>query len=241
MPRTAPIVAALWLAGCEPPLARQTLPELAAVRAPAAIAVRELRMPAGESLIWSVSLHGLTIGRAELVAGADEIRSRFRTGGLASSVASVRHDLITAVDRAAARAATERETLVVDGETTEVSATFDGTGYAVGGRAHPVPGGVHTLHTALGVVRAWADRDAGPGYLFVVHAGKLFRLELAQPTAAELAGVRALRVDGRIRPVDRGDAVAIALWLSADPARLPLRIEIRAEAAQLTAELVPSS
>ena len=241
MPRSAVLVA-LYLAGCEPPLAHQALPELAAAaRAPAPLAAR-LRLPPGESLIWTVSLHGLTIGRVELVTGPDEVHSRFRTGGLASSVASVRHDLVTGLDRAAARASTERETLVVDGETTDVSATFDAAGYSVAGRAHAVPGGVHTLHTALGVVRAWAELDAGPGYLFVVHAGKLFRLDLAQPSPAELQGTRALRVEGHIRPVAHdGDAFAIALWLSADPTRRPLRIEIRTDAAQLTAELVPAS
>src|SRR5262245_44588625 len=141
---------AVCLAGCEPPLAHQPLPELAAARAPTPLIVRELRLPPGESLIWSVSLHGLTIGRVELVVGPDEVHSRFRTGGLASSVASVRHDLVTGLDRTAARASTEHETLVVDGETTEVSAAFDATGYSVAGRAHAVPGGVHTLHSALG-------------------------------------------------------------------------------------------
>lgn len=228
MPRAASILAALALAGCEPPLARQTLPELAVARAPAAITVHELRMPAGETLIWEVSVHGLTIGRAELVSGADEIRSRFKTGGLASSVSSVRHDLVTGIDRGAARATTERETLVVDGETTEVAAA--------------VPEGVHTLHSALGVVRAWAAPGAAPGFLAIVHAGKAFRLELAEPSPGELQGSRALRVDARIAPVGHAaESLAIALWLSADPAHRPLRIEIRSEAGQVTAELVPAS
>src|SRR5262245_33729750 len=111
--------------GCEPKFVPQPLPELVVAREPGAILVRELRLLPGESMIWDVSLHGLTIGRAELVAGADEVRSRFKTGGLAASVASVRHDLVTGLDRAAARAAAEHETLVFDGETKHFEATFD--------------------------------------------------------------------------------------------------------------------
>src|SRR5262245_51668953 len=91
-------VLALAAPGCEPPLIPQPLPALAAARAPIAIAVRALHLAPGESLIWDVSMHGLTIGRAELVTGDGEVRSRFKTGGLASSFASLRHELVTELD-----------------------------------------------------------------------------------------------------------------------------------------------
>jgi hypothetical protein len=231
--------ALVFLLACEPQLVPTPLPPLAVARAPVAIDVGTLGLHPGEAMIWDVALRGMTIGRAELVVGDTDVRSRFKTGGLASAFASARHEMVTRLDRAAERPSSGSETLVVDGETRRVEVVFEGSSVVVGGRAVAVPGGgrAHTLHTALGALRAWADPGAAPGYLYVVQLGRLFRLDVAQPMAEDFQGRRTLRIDGHIR-ADDADPISITLWLTADPTRAPVRIEIRTAAAQLTAELV---
>src|SRR5262245_30170786 len=132
-------LALLVVLGCEPRFVPTPLPELAAAREPRAIAVRALRLAPGETMIWDVSMHGLTIGRAELVVGASDARSAFRTAGLASSIASVKHELITGLDRANAAAASQTETLVLDGATTRADVTFDRSSYTSSGRVVALP------------------------------------------------------------------------------------------------------
>ncbi len=155
--------------GCgEPRIVMKPLPELVVQAPRSAITVPELLLIPGESLIWDVHWHGLTIGRAELVVTETEARSKFKTGRLVSSVANVEHELTTILDRNAAlpQAMTER---IVEGETQRFEAQFAGAhiGLTTESKGEPtaqvtpliVPGGnhAHTLHSAIGVLRAWAE------------------------------------------------------------------------------------
>ena len=109
---------------------------------------------------------------------------------------------------------------------------FGGTSYVISGARHDAPAPAHTLHSALGWVRAWARADAAPAELYVVHDGDLYRVDLATPTRDTVDDKPALRVDGH------AGALSISLWLSTDAAHLPLRIVARTGSLQITAQLI---
>ncbi|MBX3158837.1 MAG: DUF3108 domain-containing protein [Deltaproteobacteria bacterium] len=236
------MVALLGLLACEPTLPPPQLPQLAA--APprlAPMAVRALVLPAGETMIWDVHADGLTIGRAELAIGDTEVRSKFKTGQLASMIATAKHDATTALDRRALRPRGMDELLQLDTEVTRVHADLDGASVSVGKAHTTIPGHQvgQTLHTALGWVRAWAAPGAEPGFLFVIHMGELYRLDIGRPRPSEVAGTRALEIECRAGVYrSKDDPIAMKLWLSADARRVPLRIEVTVGTLRLTAELI---
>jgi hypothetical protein len=239
------IAGLIALAACEPTLPPPQLPQLA--MAPPRLApmiVRDLVLPIGETMIFDVHADGLTIGRAELASGATEVRTRFKTGQLASMIATAKHDLTTAIDRAGLRPRGSDEILQLDTEVTRVHAVLDGARIVVGKAATTIPGGNigHTLHTALGHLRAWAAPGAEPGFLFVVHMGELYRLDIGRPKASEVAGSRALEIECRTGVYgSKADPIGMKVWLSADGRRVPLRIEVTVGSMHLTAELIEHS
>jgi hypothetical protein len=241
------LVAVTFLIACGrlPAFPVKPLPELVSAEVPSApLAIAALALESGESLIWDVHWKGITIGRAELVVSEREVRSRFKTGALASAMVSIEYELETALDRAAARATTATERLAIHGETTLLAVTFDGASYAIDGRSFALPGGNpgQTLHSALGAVRAWAAADARPGFLLIVHAGQLVRLDVARPVAEQLQGTKTLRVDGRVRPQgDNRKPLSVTVWLTDDQKRTPIRIEITAAGERVTAELIDAT
>jgi hypothetical protein len=216
------------------------LPELVVARSPVApIIVRELLLVPQEKMIWDVHWKGLTVGRLELTVGADDVNSRFKTGAIVSTMTAVNHELATLVDRLGARPDSQHESLTVDGEAKTIDATFDPTGYRINaGDLKTVQKGIqmHTLHTALGALRAWARPGAKPGFLLMLVAGRELRLELAEPIAEQLQDRPTLRVDGRVRGGEQPASVTI--WLHAGEDRTPLRIEIASDDARITAEIV---
>lgn len=219
------------------------LPELVVNVPPTApIQVQALQLPSGEALSWDVHWHGMTIGRAEMSSGDIEIQTTFVTSALASSIARVDYGLTTVLDRSTARPQSSRETLGRDGTTSHHEVVFDGESYTLGEPAVRIPvpqGAAHTLHTALGAIRAWAHPEAKAGFLFVVHDGRLFHLTLARPVPETLLGTEALKIACRIRPHDgKGDVVTLTIWLTATEARLPFRIAISGDEEQMTADLV---
>jgi len=222
------------LAACEPGLPSRPLPELVRQAPPAAISAPLLLVP-GETLTWNVHAKGFTIGRAELAVEEGQVRSRFETGKLVSAFARVRHELVTVVDQGGARSASE--VLEVDGETSRTTVEFQGSRYRSGTRVGTVPDGNvgHTLHSVLGVIRGWASPDARAGFLYVVHDGGVYRIDVGRPFVEDMRGVRTLRVNCRIH----GDiAINVTLWLSASGAHTPLRFEIGADDVRLTGELL---
>src|SRR5207244_4315061 len=98
---------------------------------------------------------------------------------LASMFSPARDELITHIDRAAARPLGVHETLEIDGETHHFDAPLDGS--------------AHTLHTALGWLRAWARVGAASASILVVHAGDLYRVDIVSPVRDEIDGKPMLR------------------------------------------------
>jgi hypothetical protein len=224
------------LAACEPNLPRKALPDLVRQAPLSAMSVPALGFTAGEQMTWTVTAKGFTIGRAELAVGEGEIHSRFETGRLVSAFARVRHELTTVVDQTGARAATE--SLEVDGEVSHHSVEFPGHAkFVAGSKVGTIPDGNlgHTLHSALGVIRAWAAPGARAGFLYIVHDGEVYRLDVGQPYVEDLRGRPTLKIAARIK----GDVSAsLTIWLSASAEHVPLRLEIGAEDVRLTAELL---
>lgn len=220
------LASCVLLCACgEQRLRPQPLPELVVATASRdlpRIEAASLWLVPGESFVWDVHWKGLTIARAEMFVAEAEVRSRVATGALASSFARLRHDLSTLIDRSSTRPRGGEEILVEDDDTS---------------RADVVAGKVgHTFHTALGMLRAWARADARPGYLQVLHLGELYRLDVDAPLVEDLRGTRTYKIVGRIR--GKASPIHLAIWLGADDARAPLRIEIAQDGSKLTAELV---
>lgn len=213
------------LAGCAGPhLNHQALPELAAPAKVAQAQVIPLMLGTGERMIWDVSAHGMTIGRVELVVGAMDVRSSFNTTGIAAAFANAHHELATQLDRQAARATAMSETLVVDGETKQSEGALDA--------------GQHTMHSALGWVRAWAKPGAQGAFLLVRHLTTVYRLDVAPPVVEDLNGVKTLRVDCEVRAPDKSDPVPFAIWLSADERRIPMKLVFDTKGGHITADLI---
>jgi hypothetical protein len=228
----------LLLAACEPPVPQKTLPQLVVAAAPStSVAVASLKLIPNELMIWEVHVEGLSIGRAELRVGDREVSSQFATNELASMFGAVRYDLVTELIRPSAYAEASRESLEIDGETDTATIAFSDHGYTVNGRAYPVPAGrAHSLHTALGWLRAWADPHAPSAALYVVHLGKLYRLEVGAPIRERLQDMPALRIDGHLHGGKQ--PIAIAVWLEDTNDRAPRRIVATSGSFRITAELV---
>jgi hypothetical protein len=226
------------LAACEPALRPPALPPLAASLAPQPIVVDALELVDGETMRWDIASSGLTIAQARLDVAGSSATLALETSGLASSFAAVRYALTSQHDGARPIAASEQTSL--DGKVSAMSARFESARVVLAQRTLAVPQGAfaHTVASTLGAIRAWT-RDAGihrPGFLYLVHDGEIYRLDLAAPRVAELFGASAIRVDGRIAMPD-GDNVALTLWLR-DRDRAPLRIEVRSAAGALVATLL---
>ena len=171
-----------------------------------------------EQTSWSVFLGSVQIGRAHLVVDARTARSEFATNALASIIEPVRYQLVTLLDRRAAR---------------EIVTTGATKTYELGERA--------SLHTALGVLRAWSLNDPRPGYLWLAHQGDDFRLDVFAPERDEAFGIRALRIDGVVRSRDGSVTTEVALWLAANADRTPLRLVIGSGRSRLSAEISEST
>jgi hypothetical protein len=210
------------LVGCagEPRLVMKPLPPLV-VPTPRA-QVREIIVPhigleVGEQWIWDVQVRGMSIGRIDMHVGEAQIESRFRMGALASAFASVEHDLVTLVDRVRGTAASASERVELAGKVRQFTVELAGTT-------------AYSFHTAIGAIRGWASAEAPPGFLHVVHADQMFRVELAQPIVQQ----ELLRIDGRI--VGGDIDLVLTMWL--DAARAPVRIEVRDGEDRVTAQLI---
>ncbi|HEY5923795.1 MAG TPA: hypothetical protein VIV11_19065 [Kofleriaceae bacterium] len=216
------VLITLLLASCtgEPKLVMKPLPPLVEPTAHTQrleIVVNDLGLVAGEEFLWDVQVRGFSIGKARMSVHDETVQSRFHTGALASAVANVAHDLVTSIDRTSARPYASSERVEAEGKVRQFATQFSGTT-------------AHSFHTALGAIRAWAKPDAPRGFLNVVHADQVFRLELESPLAQQAM----LRVDGHVIGPDVD--LALTIWL--DPERVPARIEIRDGEDQVTAQLI---
>lgn len=215
-----------------------TLPE----PPPASLADITPALPPGEQTSWQVFFQNIAIGKAELVIGARDARTTFRTGRLASALASVRYEQVTGF--ADGRVASIHEDLEVDGAHTGGTYRVDGASFTDGlGGRRLVPGAsrVHTLQTALGVLRAWSKTDGHPGYLWLLHQGQLFRLDVFKPADDEALSIRALRIDGVARGLESSPPVELSLWLARNRDRTPIKLVLKTNGQSVSAEVLTSS
>jgi hypothetical protein len=233
------ILALVVCAACGVPRAGAAPPE----PPPRPLADIAPRLAAGEETAWNVFYQGVPIGRADLVIGDRAARTTFQTSRAARVLAAAHLELATALDRGRVRGV--RELLTLGGDTERAEAIVAGARYAPpGGEPRRVPGGarLHTVHSALGVVRAWsAGRAPAPGYLWLWSGGQLYRLDVARPSRDDVLGVKALRVDGTVRAPHLAGAITVAVWLAANADRTPIRLALRAGPHALVAELAAST
>jgi hypothetical protein len=123
--------------------------------------------------------------------------------------------------------------------------------YDNGGDAHRtgqggVPEGAHPhdLHSALALLRSWRPRLNESGYFFVVLGRRLWRVEVRHvgPEMIHAQGTPQLtqRLDGvsvRLWQPEAVEPRRFSLWLSADAARVPLRMVADASFGQVTLAL----
>lgn len=216
--RALPLLALLICGSCtsESAVVMKPLPPLAPPIPPMVELVDgPLGFAPGEHLIWEVQARGIAIGRVELEVDEHAITSRFATNHIASAFTKVDHELVTLLDQGMPVSANER--LDFDGELRQSTIEL----------AHTK---LHSLHTALGLIRAWAHAGATPGFTSVTFMDKRFRMQLEQPfSEGEL-----LRVDAHISGGD--ETIGVTMWLDAD--HRPVRIEVRADDEKVTAELI---
>lgn len=239
------LVVAVFVTACSHAsgFAPKPLPELVATGSPLGpLDTSSFVLEGGESFSWNVQFQGLSIGRAEIAVGDQEVRSRFETNALASSFARVKYELVSVIDRSGRRPMGAHEIAELDGEATSIDATFDGRTYAFGQppASHSVPdGNVHTLQSALGVIRGWAKPQARGGVLHVFVGGKIYKLVLSRPIPESLYSAPAIKVSGRVAPLEgSGPAISFGMWITDTPARVPLRIEVNGDGKTITAELI---
>jgi hypothetical protein len=193
--------------------------------------------------VWDVYWQAMQVGRATLSVGAVEARSSFSTTALARAFAKVKYQLVTALARGTPTAS--REGLTTSSDVSSIAIAIEGAHYAFdGGPRLAVPGGstLHTLHTAIGSVRAWSLGEAPPAYLWFVLRHTLYRLDVERPTRDEAQGRRALKVHGTARALDQSiDPVDITIWLATTPERTPLRFVVVADGERVSAELTETN
>jgi hypothetical protein len=203
--------------------APKPLPALVAAAPARPAAARMLRLDPGDAWVWDVQLGGVSVGRVEMAVDDGAVRSRFWTSTLASAFARVHASAVTELDAARTRAVSARESVDVDGDRNV--------------HDDAVAAGHHTVHTALGWLRAWVGADAQAATLAVDFLRASYTLDVARPVPERLDGAPALRVDGVVRGA--GKPLAVTLWFSADARRSPLRAVVAYGELHAVAQLLP--
>ncbi len=201
-------------------------------------------LAAGEQMGWEIYWGGILVGNADLAVTQTEAHSRFSTTMLARTFAKVKYQLVSTME--GGRPTLSREGLTMKGDASAITARIDGAHYTLDeGPRLTVPGGtpLHTLHTALGSVRAWSRADdAPPAYLWFVMRHTLYRLDVERPRKSEALGHRALEIRGMARALDQSiDPVDVTIWLSATPDRAPLRFVVVTGGERVSAELTETT
>ncbi len=213
------VLACCLAAACtEPNYVAKPLPPLVVPKQPGelvAIAPAALGFTAGENFVYMVRLRGFTIGTARMTVVDGEIASHFKTSMLAQAITSISHDLTTSIEGIRPKLGAER--LSIDGKARQFATDYTGTS-------------THSIHTAVGAVRAWARLGASAGFLHVIVGDQNVRVELAEPSG----GKDWLRVEGKLVGLDV--PTTFTCWL--DATNVITRIEIRSDGEQVTADLV---
>jgi len=229
----------LCLAGCvRKPGTQGPVPEAP----PAALAGITTRLSHGEEMAWDVFWQGMQVGHAELVTGARDVRASFATGTLASAISRVRYEMTTVIDRGGPRSTVE--VLARGGTSERVDAELGAASFTLRGQVpRRTPDGqpLHTLTSALGIVRTWSQAMAPQGYLWLVHGGELYRLDVFPPVKDEALGRKALRIDAVVRAIDRSVTLDVSIWLARNHDRTPLRFVVEEGGDRVSAELVETT
>lgn len=233
------IVLVLCLAACtRRPGTQAPVPEAP----PSALALTAPQLLRGEEMAWDVFWQGMQVGHAELVTGVGEIRASFRTGRLASAIANVSYEMTTVFERDRARTTTE--ILSRSSTNRRIDAELGASSFTLRGQVpRRTPDGqpLHTLTSALAIIRTWSQATAPQGYLWLVHGGELYRLDAFSPVKDEALGKQALRVDAVVRALDRSVNLDVSIWLARDANRTPLRFVVAEGGDRVSAELVEST
>lgn len=231
------VICALGLVGCGPAIPGTVAPLEAAPKTELA-AIAPL-LPVGEQLSWTVTWMEVAVGQVDLNVSAAGAHSTFQTGTLARALLDLRYELATTIDRGGPRAVTE--SIVRRGSSQHIAATIAGTSYRIGTEPPKLAPGdqrIHTLHTALGIVRAWSLHEVtDSAYLWLLHRGALYRLDVFPPHGDAVGDRAALRVDGTVRALDRSRELDVSIWLAPSADRTPLQIVVRAGDDVVSAQL----
>jgi len=205
----------VWSEGCaEQPLPAQPLPPLVrdAPRERAPISVDEPLVIPGERLAWDVAWRGLSVGTLQLATNA-------QADGAPGAPPAVAMRSELRLHGFAARVAPVHHDLT----TTVARAAVRGE------RARDV-------HGAVAILRAWSRSPVPPGYLMVRFRGARYRVDVNSPRAES----GSIRVDGRVVRVGERQEVALSftMWLSAEPSRIPQRLEAEHDGDHIVAELI---
>ncbi len=120
---------------------------------------------------------------------------------------------------------------------------YDNGGPAQRTGLESVPEGApaHDLHSSLALLRAWRPRLDEVGYFYVVLGRRLWRVDVRHvgPEMIRAQGTPQLaqRLDGvsvRLWQPEKAEPRRFSLWLSADDARVPLRMVADASFGQVT-------
>jgi hypothetical protein len=230
----AVVIALVSGAGCERPLPVEPLPAMQPGQPERRlVSPRDALVVARERMSWSVTWRGLPVGAIQWASGSGDrvvaIESEFHTSGVAANMARIEHRLATRVDAVSGGPIDGVDTIVDGGAAHTTRISF----------SHERWRGAHTLHSAVAAVRGWASDATASGYLFVVHQGLRYRLDVARPEVDMVDGASALRIEAELARVDgRGEPVAITLWLSGKPWQIPMRLEVEQDGNTATAELI---
>jgi len=229
----------VYLAACGPRLAAQG----PAVDAPPVLLAQTApQLTRGEEMAWDVYWQGMQVGHAELVTGATDVRASFRTGMFASAITTVRYSMTTSIDHGRAHATSE---ILTRGSRSErVDAQLGAASFTLRGQTpRPTPDGqpLHTLASALAVVRTWSQTPSAQGYLWLLHGGELYRLDVFPPVKDDALGRKALRIDAVVRSFDRTSNIDVSIWLARNADRTPLRFVVEEDGDRASAELVEST
>jgi hypothetical protein len=115
-------------------------------------------------------------------------------------------------------------------------------------RLRPAPPHVplHDLHSALGLLRVWAAKPGTRGSLHVVFGSRLYRVDVEVGEREEVtvggSTFDAVRIEGTARLLTKelvasAKARHLALWISDEPARLPLRARMDTRKGVVEADL----
>ena len=221
------IVVAIGLCAC-------TAPPLPSVPVRVAAAPGHTLVYPGESMQYQVSVHGLTLAHAQVAVGrpgwvdghrAVIVRAHVSTNAVFDFLGQATLDLVTTIDLATGAPLHS----VMD-----AAATVDGKHqHEHKDRAWPADNaGGHDVLSVAGAIRAWQSKPEEHLELSVGLSRHLVHVAMWDAGRDRIAKVPAIHYEGLV-----DDDLHVALWISDDASRVPLRFELITKWGTLVAEL----